>query len=593
MVRVLGLDWVVTLTSPHLHPSTVLIALRMLVALLSNVTILHKFREASSNGGWLTNLHLVTSNRVGLVLGYAVGNRALTGGEVREDICNVAGFQTLTDNMVHHIYVHQTYFLMLALMLGQPVKTLPITVKFELSSTWMFLFGCSPSPSSGTLSGRASLCPEAVITSLAMIRTVMSQDIPSWLSNYPHTLVEFLTFLHRHNDDFLPVLLSSEVVSALSLSVFPVTAPPDNNKRASGVSSDMEVVVMAEGKGLTHHPAKGDIITLLQQLVLDSLLLPPPNKPPHTIDYILDAPPENSSVEQVTEFNTLLLSSLMGRIKEAVSSNTAVLEGAWIRDMGYIPSGGAASHVPPNLFYLVARMVDKMWSGLYEQDPHPLLDLIVSLIGCAKKSVSTVQCLDLIYSCLNRTILFLLSRPCRSITAHRAILEGLHKLTTHRVIVFGAGNHDLEFVACLTHCLLQITAQLQIRCEPTKTVWHVNSSSDSTIPEMASSSSSSNLSSISSTSPNPMPTTPQASYPSSEVVDPKATSKQRDEAMARATQSHHLMVIAATRVWEELYITKKPSIEEVRDAVAQNFKILFYFCCLHTRYKKLKSSECC
>ena len=32
-----------------------------------------------------------------------------------------------------------------------------------------------------------------------------------------------------------------------------------------------------------------------------------------------------------------------------------------------------------------------------------------------------------------------------------------------RVIVFGAGNHDLEFVACLTHCLLQLTAQLNIR----------------------------------------------------------------------------------------------------------------------------------
>ena len=71
-------------------------------------------------------------------------------------------------------------------------------------------------------------------------------------------------------------------------------------------------------------------------------------------------------------------------------------------------------------------------TGLFQQDPHPLLDLIVSLIGCAKKSISTVQCLDLIYSCLNRTILYLLSRPCNNITVQRAILEGLHKLTTHR-----------------------------------------------------------------------------------------------------------------------------------------------------------------
>lgn len=38
----------------------------------------------------------------------------------------------------------------------------------------------------------------------------------------------------------------------------------------------------------------------------------------------------------------------------------------------------------------------------------------------------------------------------------------------------------------------------------------------------------------------------------------------RDFAEATATQSHNLMITAATRVWEELYITKKPAIEEVR-----------------------------
>lgn len=39
----------------------------------------------------------------------------------------------------------------------------------------------------------------------------------------------------------------------------------------------------------------------------------------------------------------------------------------------------------------------------------------------------------------------------------------------------------------------------------------------------------------------------------------------RDFAEATATQSHNLMATAATRVWEELYITKKPAIEEVVD----------------------------
>lgn len=32
-----------------------------------------------------------------------------------------------------------------------------------------------------------------------------------------------------------------------------------------------------------------------------------------------------------------------------------------------------------------------------------------------------------------------------------------------------------------------------------------------------------------------------------------------------ARQGHNLMVVAATRVWEELYVCKKPAIEEVSE----------------------------
>lgn len=65
----LGLDWVLLFAQGHLHPTTVLIALRMLVALLSNTTILQKFRDATHNGGWMTDAQQVTSNKFGQVLG--------------------------------------------------------------------------------------------------------------------------------------------------------------------------------------------------------------------------------------------------------------------------------------------------------------------------------------------------------------------------------------------------------------------------------------------------------------------------------------------------------------------------------------------
>ena len=44
----------------------------------------------------------------------------------------------------------------------------------------------------------------------------------------------------------------------------------------------------------------------------------------------------------------------------------------------------------------------------------------------------------------------------------------------------------------------------------------------------------------------------------------RASGSEQDFAEATATQGLNLMATAATRVWEELYITKKPAIEEVR-----------------------------
>ena len=78
---------------------------------------------------------------------------------------------------------------------------------------------------------------------------------------------------------------------------------------------------------------------------------------------VSQAPPEHSSTSQVTQFQSLVLGSLLESIKAGVAAGTGVLEGAWVRDQGHIPAGGASQHVPPNLFYLVARMVDKLWAG--------------------------------------------------------------------------------------------------------------------------------------------------------------------------------------------------------------------------------------
>lgn len=82
----------------------------------------------------------------------------------------------------------------------------------------------------------------------------------------------------------------------------------------------------------------------------------------------------------------------------------------------------------------------------------------------AKRRSSGTGSLSLegIYRCLNRTILYMLSRPHENVASQMSSLEVLHKITTNRNIIFGAGNHELEFFGCLAFCLLQITGGAQI-----------------------------------------------------------------------------------------------------------------------------------
>lgn len=55
----------------HLHSTTVTAAMRILVVLLSNQSILIKFKEGLSGGGWLDQTDSVLTNKIGTVLGMA------------------------------------------------------------------------------------------------------------------------------------------------------------------------------------------------------------------------------------------------------------------------------------------------------------------------------------------------------------------------------------------------------------------------------------------------------------------------------------------------------------------------------------------
>lgn len=64
--KVLGLDWILLFLQSGLHSTTVIWGLRILVAVCSVQPILQKFKEGTSNGGWLRH---TDHNKMALALG--------------------------------------------------------------------------------------------------------------------------------------------------------------------------------------------------------------------------------------------------------------------------------------------------------------------------------------------------------------------------------------------------------------------------------------------------------------------------------------------------------------------------------------------
>ena len=69
--RVLGYDWLLLFMQAGLHPSTVILAMRMLVLMLALPAAMTRFREGTCGGGWLDETECVLQNRIGMVLGEA------------------------------------------------------------------------------------------------------------------------------------------------------------------------------------------------------------------------------------------------------------------------------------------------------------------------------------------------------------------------------------------------------------------------------------------------------------------------------------------------------------------------------------------
>ncbi|XP_032095589.1 WD repeat and FYVE domain-containing protein 3 isoform X1 [Sapajus apella] len=557
LVKTLGFDWIMMFMEEHLHSTTVTAAMRILVVLLSNQSILIKFKEGLSGGGWLEQTDSVLTNKIGTVLGFNVGRSAggrSTVREINRDACHFPGFPVLQSFLPKHTNVPALYFLLMALFLQQPVSELPENLQvsvpviscrskqgcqFDLDSIWTFIFGV-PASSGTVVSSIHNVCTEAVFLLLGMLRSMLnspwqSEEEGSWLREYPVTLMQFFRYLYHNVPDLASMWMSPDFLCALAATVFPFNIRPysemvtDLDDEVGSPAEEFKAFATDTGMNrsqseycnvgtktyLTNHPAKKFVFDFMRVLIIDNLCLTPASKQTPLIDLLLEASPERSTRTQQKEFQTYILDSVMDHL---LAADVLLGEDASLP----ITSGGSYQVLVNNVFYFTQRVVDKLWQGMFNKESKLLIDFIIQLIAQSKRRSQGLS-LDAVYHCLNRTILYQFSRAHKTVPQQVALLDSLRVLTVNRNLILGPGNHDQEFISCLAHCLINLHVGSNVdgfglEAEARMTTWHIMIPSD---------------------------------------IEPDGSYSQD------ISEGRQLLIKAVNRVWTELIHSKKQVLEEL------------------------------
>ena len=244
VAQVVGFDWVLLFLQGHLHPSTVVWGLRILMTLVSLPQLMIKFRSGSCNGHWLLKSENVLHNKMIDALGQGQAtNTRVSQNNIRRDIFQVPGFQQLNWLMPSHTEISDAYFLLAGILLGRTVKEGPLKAKrLDLDAVWEYVFGCKASDVSNQVEtfGKINVCGDAAMTILVMVRKLLnsSTEQPDWLHDYPMMLTQFLFYLYHNVSDFMPAFNVPEVLTSLVGSLFPCHVDDTTEQRIFSQDGD-------------------------------------------------------------------------------------------------------------------------------------------------------------------------------------------------------------------------------------------------------------------------------------------------------------------------------------------------------------------
>ncbi|XP_071604883.1 WD repeat- and FYVE domain-containing protein 4 isoform X1 [Heliangelus exortis] len=447
----LGPDWFLLFTQNYLHSSTVVLGIRLLLCFLHNHSLLNKFKEGIVAGRWLEN------SLVGLSM---LMDNLKTHPPVPDNgSFLIFGFSVLQRCLTDHVHIPEIYLLVAGLFLASPQLEPPEEAKKDLESMLQWIF--QHHVTENVL--KTGLCAEAASLLLEMVRVTVDRHIAdteaSWEITYPGNIIQFLCLIyHSYTQD--PIWHGADFLKTLAMAAFHYEPPKGGSE---GLLSPNGTAI-SEGKDcvdpsslpLLPHPAKKQVWDFVQVLLKDSLLTIPATKQGHPLELLLEASPEEATSEQRRHFQTKLLLSSMD-VFQATSQGKGKT-----RPRGSTDPHGTLEITAPvsmmNIVYFAQKLVEKLNSGMFAADPKEILLFTAKqVMGILESTVSQKEVLlGALYSCLNRAILYCLSRPQQSLLEKLNVLNALNVLQEYWDIIFATYNSNNNFIVCLMYCLCQL-----------------------------------------------------------------------------------------------------------------------------------------
>ncbi|XP_054166813.1 WD repeat and FYVE domain-containing protein 3-like [Oppia nitens] len=492
LARLLGFDWFLLFLQSSLHKETVTIGLVNLMVVISNQTLYTKFKEGTSNGGWLKDTEAVLESRFGVqLLGFNVNtppnsssmqtvltSRTTGMKMIRNDLLSIPGFLYMNWLISSHVQQPKVYLVLFQALVGQyqslsasVLETIETFEQLSLDNLWNCLF----TESNKRFAHSPNFyCKDLSITILSMIHTLIwdLDDIDNF-TDFPTVLIQFIMYLYHNRKDFQIFCQSNaEFILALCQTIIAEESQQqqqNTNKESSSTDTKDSV--------LTTHSAKKYIMDFIRLIIIN-----------------LISSQTHAAVRPIAIFEQFLegfascklaQTELIESLLEHLTSLTEFMSQQH-ESSNYVPQQ-QQQITSTNIVAFIAIVVDKLWQDCYLRDRKEILDCILKLMTrinvgnpspqpqTKSSKTSSVSELTLLYKSLNRTVLYLLSRPLESISDRISMLEVLQRIYTSRqLILISSCNTDSEFFVCLTYCLLQLIDEAKISLSSkSRTTWHV------------------------------------------------------------------------------------------------------------------------